>query len=342
MRKASWFHKIVFILNLICAFLLLLGILVAFIPADRFPYLSPWGLAVPLLVLVNFLFALYWAIYKKKKFWLSTSLLAIGFFISGSFVKFSFFDEADSKDDLSVMSYNIRSFNTYGNIDDPNIYEKTFDFIAKEDPDIICFQEANYLKKEDFEKYPYQHLKYINIADRVLLGIFSKYPIVREGTLDWPNSFNNGAFADILYKGDTLRIYNLHMQSLNVRPKTDSLLGNPYENVYKRLTKAFGKQTSQAHFFLNHREKVGYRTIVCGDFNNNQFSNSYRLVKGDMVDTFEESGSGFGGTYNFLGFPFRIDFILADPEFNVQTHTNYDVEFSDHFPVMASFRLKEQ
>ncbi len=339
MKKSSWFHKIVLLLNILFASLLLLGIMVGFIPSDRFPYVSPWGLAVPALVFINVLFVIYWGLQRKKNFLLSALLLIVGYFISGTFVKFSLSDETAEKDDLRVMSYNIRSFNSWGNIDDPNVYEKTFDFIAQQDPDIICFQEANYLKREEFKRYPYQHLKYINAHDRVLLGIFSKYPIVNEGTLDWPNSYNNGAFADIVYQGDTLRIYNLHMESLNVRPKADSLLGSPYENVYKRLTKAFRKQTSQARFYLNHRGKVPYKTIVCGDFNNNQFSNSYRLVKGDMVDTFEEKGAGFGGTYDFLGFPFRIDFILADPEFNVQTHTNYTVPYSDHFPVMASFRL---
>ncbi len=338
---SRWFRKIVFALNILFASLLFLGIMVAFIPSDRFPYVSPWGLAVPVLVVVNIVFALYWGLHRNRRFWLSGSLLVFGYVVGGAFVKFSFSNDGAEKEDLRVMSYNIRSFNSWGNIDDPKVYEKTFEFIAKEDPDIICFQEANYLKKGDFKKYPYQHLEYINIDDRVLLGIFSKYPIVNEGTLDWPNSFNNGAFADILYKGDTLRMYNLHMESLNVRPKADSLLGSPYENVYKRLTKAFRRQTSQARFVLSHREKVGYKTIICGDFNNNQFSNSYRLVKGDMVDTFEEKGVGFGGTYDFLGFPFRIDFILADPEFQVQTHTNYTVPYSDHFPVMASFRLKE-
>ncbi len=60
-----------------------------------------------------------------------------------------------------------------------------------------------------------------------------------------------------------------------------------------------------------------------------------------MNDTFQEKGSGFGSTYNFKFLPYRIDFILADPEIDIKSHKNFDVRLSDHTPVMASFRLKE-
>ena len=33
------------------------------------------------------------------------------------------------------------------------------------------------------------------------------------------------------------------------------------------------------------------------------------------------------------------DFIFADESFKVKSHVNYDVEYSDHYPVMASFDL---
>ena len=61
----------------------------------------------------------------------------------------------------------------------------------------------------------------------------------------------------------------------------------------------------------------------------------YRAVKGDMTDTFKEAGNGFGRTYNFKFFPMRIDFIFADPAFKVNGFKTYDVEYSDHFPIMA-------
>jgi endonuclease/exonuclease/phosphatase (EEP) superfamily protein YafD len=60
-----------------------------------------------------------------------------------------------------------------------------------------------------------------------------------------------------------------------------------------------------------------------------------------MTDSFNVKGSGFGSTYLFKFLPFRIDFILADPEIEIKSHKNFKVRLSDHEPVMASFRLKE-
>ena len=54
---------------------------------------------------------------------------------------------------------------------------------------------------------------------------------------------------------------------------------------------------------------------------------------------FIEKGKGFGRTLDFHKLPMRIDFILADPAFEVKSHTNYDVVYSDHYPIMASFKL---
>ena len=67
----------------------------------------------------------------------------------------------------------------------------------------------------------------------------------------------------------------------------------------------------------------------------------YATIKGDMKDSFQEKGSGLGNTYTFKFLPFRIDFILTDPELEITSHKNFDVRLSDHTPVMASFRLKE-
>jgi endonuclease/exonuclease/phosphatase family metal-dependent hydrolase len=58
-----------------------------------------------------------------------------------------------------------------------------------------------------------------------------------------------------------------------------------------------------------------------------------------LKDTYLEKGSGFGRTLDFKFLPFRIDYILTDPEFDVLEHKNYDVVLSDHFPVMATIKL---
>ena len=62
-------------------------------------------------------------------------------------------------------------------------------------------------------------------------------------------------------------------------------------------------------------------------------------IKGEKNDAFAEQGSGFGRTFIFDIIPLRIDFILSDPEFKVRAFENFDVTYSDHFPIMAVLEL---
>jgi endonuclease/exonuclease/phosphatase family metal-dependent hydrolase len=109
-----------------------------------------------------------------------------------------------------------------------------------------------------------------------------------------------------------------------------------------RITSTIQKQAEQARLLVEHSNSDPYKTIISADFNNTQYSYPYHLIKGDRQDSFLEKGVGFGRTYKSVGMPFRIDFILADPEFEVRAHKNYAIRLSDHFPIMASFRLKKE
>ena len=144
---------------------------------------------------------------------------------------------------------------------------------------------------------------------------------------DWLFSLNN----------DTLRIYNVHLESFGIKP--DSVDLNLDEKQSKklifRLKKAFSKQQEQVEKFLEHKNTCRHKTIISGDFNNTAFSWAYSKLKSELNDTFIESGKGFGKTYSFNTYPLRIDFILSDPHFKVNQHINYEVKLSDHEPVMA-------
>ncbi len=172
-----------------------------------------------------------------------------------------------------------------------------------------------------------------------LMAIFSKYPILETGMLNLPRTWSNAVFADVQYKNDTIRIYNVHLESLGITPGQGVLTKEPTKKLFKQVSHAFEKQLEQAKVIDRHIESSPYKTILCGDFNNGQYSNVYRTIKGSFQDTFLEVGSGYGRTYIFHGLPFRIDFIFADQSFEVRSHVNYDVEYSDHYPVMVSFDL---
>ena len=138
---------------------------------------------------------------------------------------------------------------------------------------------------------------------------------------------------------DTIRIYNVHLQSSGVNTEIENLNKESSERLLKRVAKTFKRQQSQTELFLSHKEKSPYKMIICGDFNNTPYSYVYRKIKGDLVDAFQEAGNGFGRTFDFKYFPVRIDFILVDKSFKINGFKTYKEKLSDHYPILTKVSL---
>ena len=340
MKKQSFFSKIVFVLNYLFALLLCISYLAPYVSVELLPFLSVFSLSLPLLVLVNIIFCFYWLLAKNKRVFLSAFVLVLGYFLVDSFIKFNFSEEEPKANDLKVMTYNARGFNKYEWSDDMTLGDKIIDFVLKEDPDLVCLQEFSRIRHNQLKhNYKYSYVAPGFYVKKVNQAIYSKFPILKTGELPFEHTNNIASFADVLCNNDTVRVYNLHLESLKIVPDIEVISNEESSKLYGRITKSFKKQQDQALIVKNHIKNTSYKTIVCGDFNNNQYSNVYRVIKGDLLDTFNEKGTTYGRTYNFKYYPLRIDFILASDNIAVTSHKNYDVKLSDHFPVMASFRL---
>lgn len=339
MRIVSLFNKFMFYLNLIFSLTLLLACIIPYTASASLAFIS---LMVPVLVLSNMLFFLYWLVQRKIKMFLPLSVLVYGYFALGTFIGFNGVTEFDEKEDsLSIMSFNSLGFRGKEDEWRSTAGDTIVKFIKQENPDIICFQEFDYrkIKSHYFEEYPYKYVdfEFDENKEKVIQAIYSKHTIIRKDILEFPESSNSAVFADIVYKLDTLRLYNLHLESLSIRPS--SIKRERSDKLFVRLRESFAKQQEQSSIVRKHINDSPFSTIVCGDFNNTQFSNSYFTVKGDLKDTFLEKGRGYGKTINFWKFPFRIDYILVDPKFKVLSHKNYNINLSDHEPIMASIKI---
>ena len=90
-----------------------------------------------------------------------------------------------------------------------------------------------------------------------------------------------------------------------------------------------------------NKKECEYPIIICGDMNNSAFSYVYRSIKGNLDDTFEEAGKGFGKTYNFKYYPARIDYIFADSNMKVKSFESFpEFQNSDHFPIMTRLSIE--
>ncbi|SDX84301.1 Metal-dependent hydrolase, endonuclease/exonuclease/phosphatase family [Lutibacter oricola] len=332
MKKLSLLDKLLFFVNSLLATLLILSYLTYFISPNSISLISIISLSVPFLILINLIFAIYWLIKLKKQFLLSLFVLLIGFPYLTKFYNISekkILLESDTK----IMSYNVRMFNKYKNIKEEGVDKKIIDFITNKQPDILCLQEYSNDKKSIL-KFPY---RYTFSKKKSIFGqaIYTRYKILNKGSLNFSSPTNNNAiFVDILKGKDTIRIYNVHLQSLQINPQKEELTKENGEKLRKRVEKAFKIQANQIELLKLHMAKSNLKTIICGDFNNNAFSWAYHQLKENKNDAFEEAGKGFGKTYDFP-FPFRIDFILTDESFPVNNFKTYPVKYSDHNPIMA-------
>ncbi|MBT8273188.1 MAG: endonuclease/exonuclease/phosphatase family protein [Bacteroidia bacterium] len=339
MKKLSFIDKIIFFLNSLIATMLLLSYILPHVAPRNFALLSVLSLAVPLLIILNILFGVYWLLKVKKQILVSVLVLVIGYNYVWSLYKFSSSKDISDDENISIMNYNVRLFNVYDWIEESNVASQIASFIKEENPDVISFQEFH--PDEDMELPDYDH-KYEKLSGtRMKHGqaIWSKYPIVNSGSIEFKDTANNAIFADIVKAGDTIRIYNVHLQSSGINANVDEFKSEESERLIRRAANTFKLQQDQAELFVHHKEKSPYKMVICGDFNNTAYSYVYKLIKGDLVDAFVNAGNGFGRTYDFKYFPVRIDFILADPEFKINHFRTYDIKLSDHYPILTRISL---
>ena len=336
MKKLFWLNKLLFILNSLFAFLLLLSYLIPFISPNRFPTISIFSLVVPVLIIVNILFSIYWVIKLKKQFLLSTLILLVGFQYINSLYKISE-KKILLNDDVKIMSYNVRVFNIYKwkKEGQEETLKLVKDFIKEKDPDIICFQEFLTAYDVNFD-YKYKFINNNPNKDISYFGqaIFSRYEIINSGSLNFNSLANNAIFVDLVKNNDTVRIYNVHLESQKIQLNKENFGEKDSDKLLKRFQNTFKKQADQAEKLLAHEETSNYKTIICGDFNNTAFSYVYKQLKNSKKDAFIDAGKGFGKSYDYI-FPARIDFILTDKNITINNFKTFDIQYSDHFPVMA-------
>ena len=332
MKKLSLLDKILYIVNSLLATLLLLSYLLPYVSPNTIPLFAILSLFVPVLLIINIAFFIYWLIKLKKQLLLSLIILLIGWFTVTPFYKLSN-KNTSLNTDLKVMSYNVRMFNHWKWLEEKDIEKKIFSLVKNNDPDVLAVQENMSLDKYVFN-FPYKYIQKKYAKGKFGMAIYSKFPIINQGFLKLENTSNNIIFADILREKDTIRVYNLHLQSLSISPEKENFGQENSEKLIKTLKERFKKQADQTEVFLAHEKKWGGKKIVCGDFNNTAYSWVYNQISKNKKDAFIEAGKGFGKTFKYP-FPMRIDFIFSDENASINQFKSYSKKYSDHYPILA-------
>ena len=348
MKRLSWFNKAVFFVNIVITVLTFLAYVLPFLAPKLFPFLSALTLILPLFLILNGLFFIYWICQLKRQMILSGIVLIIGFTFVNKFYKFSSNEKPIEDKDFIVMSYNVRLFNLFKWIPIEHIGDDILGFINEQNPDILCIQEYSETAKVDLRVYKHKFIFMQGKKIKTGQAIFSKYPIINKGNIEFPESDNLIVYADIRKGKDTIRVYNMHLQSIKISPdvnemqdNVDSISQQKSQLVVRRISEAFKKQQHQAEILMNHKKQCHYPMIICGDMNNSAFSYVYRSIRGNLNDCFVEAGNGFGQTYNFKFYPARIDYIFTDKSMTVKSFQNFsNFKKSDHYPIVARLLME--
>ena len=348
MKNLSWFNKVMFLLNIVLTVSTFIAYVLPFLAPKVFPILSVLTLFMPLFFILNGLFFVYWGIQFKKRMILSGLVLLMGITFINKFYKFSTKEYPEAEKDFSIMSYNVRLFNVFEWLERDDVPANILAFINEKNPDILCIQEFSNSANIDLKVYRHRYIFMGGNKIKTGQAIFSKFPIIDQGNIAFPNSNNNVVFADIKKGKDIIRVYNMHLQSIKISPDVNEINENidainqgKSQKLFNRISIAFKQQQQQAEIIKEHKKDCPYPIIICGDLNNSAFSYVYRNIKGKLNDAFEEAGKGFGPTYKFRYYPARIDYVLADDKMTVKKFESFpEFENSDHYPIMAKLSME--
>lgn len=367
--------KFFIIANIIVAVLFLLGCYAQWIFTKNYWFVGFLVLLSFYLLLLLLLFFIFWLLVKSK--W---SLLFVLVMIAGysKVIKIiplripTTFTLQKQKDAVRIMSWNVAQFDILNYRKNPGVHDKMIDLINQYQPDIACFQEMvagdsiidlnnNYYKKfsfyslQDFEQalnfadeyYSYNWKENFLNSQHFGVIIFSKYPIVNRHTITtYPNEYNAiFQYVDIVKNADTLRIFNIHLQSLKFTPVNLQYIDNPSiesnvdieksKNIISKFKAGFLKRKAQAERIKEEINKSPYPVIVCGDFNDVPNSYAYETIGKNLQNAFEKKGAGLGRTFSGIAPTLRIDNIFVDPQYQVNQYVCITKKLSDHFPIIT-------
>jgi endonuclease/exonuclease/phosphatase family metal-dependent hydrolase len=236
--------------------------------------------------------------------------------------------------------------------------------IKQQNADVLCLQEffhstiPEYYNNIDTLKslgYPYFYYSWDGDGDKQWFGqaIFSRHPIIDSGIIHYPRPGMPESFinADIIFGGDTIRLYTTHLQSVQfkkedykslheIKNREDSLFENS-KNIFTKLKRGFVYRARQADIVKEISINSPHPYIITGDFNDVPNSYTYFTIRGNLQDAFLKAGFGVGRTYSGISPTLRIDYILATEHFSVAQFKRIPKKLSDHYMLVADLQLQK-
>ena len=367
----STLKSILLIVTYIICFLYLLSVITPYLNPRHWWLVGFLGLAFPYLFFLMVFIFFFWLIVKPR-------LVILPFFVlvsgakqaSLTFALHTQSSDLNNKPDssLRIISWNVANMYGLSNNRETKQHNRTelAQSVLDLKPDIICLQEFNhsYTQGEGADniglftkQYPnYFYSKDFDKENGYYTSgsiLFSKYPIIDSGKIDYPGTFTGSLiYIDVKAFNDTIRIYTTHLQSfgfnnadyaeMNKIKQRDQESIEASKSIFKKMKAAFTTRGQQADIVLAHTDACNHISLVCGDFNDVPNSYTYTHIRSTRQDAFLAKGLGVGKTYNSVAPMLRIDYILPDTSFIIKQFGTVDESLSDHVMLVSDLKLKQQ
>jgi len=378
--RKRYFHGFVLLLNIVTGVLFLLCSFASRLHPKDWWFTGFLGLFFPFITVLMLLFVLFWLLVKRSWAFISLVMLLVGFTAISQHLPLrtdAGFNKGKKKEELRVMSWNVRHFIPFDESsfkpDRLRHRQQILEQINDYQPDVICFQEFIAMPGDGDDdplfqlKHKYGY-KYHQFAGEDIFGtrqysgiaIFSRYPIMDGNSISFPPSYEtnieNPVYADILFGGDTIRIFSVHLQSFgfgtreydaidDIKAEGENNISDS-KNILRKMRNTFSWHGRQADFLSEEIKASPHPAMVLGDLNDVPGSYAYAVMRGNREDAFLQRGVGLGATFTSSSSfilqllpTLRIDYIFHPQKFATTQFMTGGRRLSDHSFLLADIRL---
>lgn len=368
--------KTLIAINTIAGISMLLLYTLPYSNQDYFWMLNIIAISFPILLVVQCCFVVWWLIFKPR-----LSFLPIIFCVLSYKLIFSVFgiqpsSKSEQSDDptYDILSWNVHMFNFFGKGGKPE--QRMIQKVRNQNADIFCTQELVFsldtnssFTLEKMKKqlgYTYGvvgndrsfgvHTNIKTAKEKYhpfCIGIFSKYPIIKWKKIQSLPEYNHTfLWADIALKEDTVRVFNIHLQSMYLakddydfiehidRQDVDEV-SNHGKSIIKKIKNANYLRAIQILDVKKVILESPHPVILAGDFNDVPNSYAYQQMRLLLQDAFLQKGKGIGRTFLKISPTLRIDYIFYPAHFQIHDFKTHSWQMSDHNAIEASFSIAD-
>ena len=275
------------------------------------------------------------------------------------------------KGSFRVMTWNVNG--KYGVEEVTKTKNEIIEVVDRYNPDIVCFQELlpltfkrirstldsifGYTDSMIIKKEPYRYKLY----SRKPIRNFKQYKSVTEIDTMGLDQFQKDEIKNIsrqtpvlsadieMNPGQWITVFSCHLRSSAYSTARRSMEegsswydGLPlYFENYKIGQKIRNWEADNFRLYLDSLESKDTPIIIAGDFNDWSGSDCMNIIRDCRYDdAWWKGGLGFGITYDEWHLKLRIDHILYNHHFKLKTVQVDNINYSDHYPLIADFELK--